>query len=98
MDKRFLGKTEDQIEALAAEVRIVMIALDAIATGAPISNFNDGYKRIGINFSLEACEIATDITGYDPTFCRMLNYKFRMDAAGLMFERACADVGSPLAA
>lgn len=81
----------DKLEALAQEVRTVIIALDAIAAN-PVRDFGDGYKRVGVNFSIEACEYASDITGYDRTFCKMLNHRFRMDAAELMFERALAEV------
>jgi hypothetical protein len=77
---------------LANEVSKVIIALDAIATAAfPVTGFGDGYKQIGVNFELDACEIAAEITGYDRTFCKMLNHKFRTDAANMMFDRALAE-------
>ena len=82
-----------QTQQLDTEVRSVTLALDTIAS-APTGNmtFGDGYKQVGINFSLKACEIAAQVTGYDPTFCKMLNHKFRMDAVEMMFERALAEV------
>lgn len=81
-----------KIEALKAEVKQVIIALDLIATAKhPVAGFGDGYKQVGVNFSLEACEIAAKITGADATFCKMLNHKFRTDAANMMFDRALAE-------
>lgn len=81
------------IEALKNEVKQVILALSAIASSVhPVRHFNDGYKTVGVNFSLEACEIAAKITGADATFCKMLNHKFRTDAANMMFERALAEV------
>jgi hypothetical protein len=78
--------------ALKAEVKLVILALEAIAR-APhaLSGFGDAYKHVGVNFSLEACVIASKITGADAFFCKMLNQKFRTDAAELMFERALAE-------
>lgn len=79
--------------ALTNEVKSVIVTLDVIASAqTPVTGFGDGYKRIGINFSLEACELAAEITGYDRTFCKMLNHKFRTDASNLMFGRAFAEV------
>lgn len=86
--------TEKQnAEVFKVEVRRVIAALDAIAA-APfaVTGFGDGYKQTGINFSLRACEFAAQITGRDLTFCKMLNYKFRTDAANLMFNRAIAEM------
>lgn len=79
------------VETLKAEVRQVVIALELIAKHGAQS-FGDGYKQVGVNFSLKACEIAAKMTGADPTFCNMLNHRFRMDASELMFERALAEV------
>lgn len=78
-------------KALKAEVKQAILALEAIANAShPIRSFGDSYKHIGVNFSLRACEIASEITGADRLFCKMLNHKFRSDAAELMFERARA--------
>ena len=79
-------------EELKREVNAVILTLEAIAK-SKCSGFGDGYKQVGINFSLTACEIAAKITGANATFCKMLNYKFRMAAADLVFERALAAVG-----
>jgi hypothetical protein len=80
-------------ESLKDEVKQAIIALDLIATAKhPVTSFGDGYKQIGINFSLRACEIAAEVTGYDRTFCKMLNHKFRADASNMMFDRAMAEV------
>jgi hypothetical protein len=90
-----MTNTVDDLTTLAQEVRAVIIALDAIAKAPyPLRGFGDGYKQIGINFDLRACEYAADITGYDRTFCKMLNHRFRMDAAELMFEGALAEVAA----
>lgn len=80
-------------EALKNEVKQVIIALEAIAR-APhaVKGFGDGYKQVGMNYSLKACEIAAEITGIDRTFCKMLNHKFRTDAANMMFDRAMEQV------
>ena len=83
-----------EIEALKSEVKQVIIALELIAKHSPKS-FGDGYKQVGVNFSLLACEIASKITGADAMLCKMLNYQFRTDAAELMFERALDAVGFP---
>lgn len=79
------------VETLKAEVEQVVIALELIAKHGA-SGFGDGYKRVGVNFSLPACEIAAEMTGADATFCKMLNYRFRMDACEIMFGRALAEV------
>lgn len=84
-------------EKLKAEVKQVLIALEAIASAPPTTsnyNFGDGYKQVGVNFSLEACEIAAKMTGADATFCKMLNHQFRTDAANLMFERALSELAA----
>lgn len=80
-------------EALKSEVKQVIIALEAIAS-APhaVKGFGDGYKQVGLNYSLESCEIAAEITGIGRTFCKMLNHKFRTDAANMMFKRAMGKV------
>ncbi len=85
------GDTIATLEALKKEVAQVIIALDLIAKH-PVKDFGDGYKQIGINFSLRACEIAAEVTGYNATFCKMLNYSFRTDTSNLMFDRALAEV------
>lgn len=75
------------------EIKQVIATLDAIATAPyPIPDFGDGYKQVGVNFSLKACEIAAKITGADATFCKMLNHQFRTDAANWMFDRALEEV------
>lgn len=84
-------------EALKTEVQQVILALDTIASMPIVSGgygFGDGRKRVGINFSLRACEIAAEITGRDRFFAKMLNHKFRTDAAELMFERARVQVAA----
>lgn len=87
-------ENEKEILALQNEVKQVIIALDLIAKADhPVTSFEDGYKRVGINFSLEACVIASKMTGYDQTFCKMLNHKFRTDACEMMFEQALAEAG-----
>jgi hypothetical protein len=78
--------------ALEIEVRQANAALVAIAEGKIRTGFGDGYKQTGIDFSLNACDVAAQITGCDPTFCRMLNHEFRTKAAELMFDRALASV------
>lgn len=80
-------------EAIKNEVTQVIIALEAIAL-APhaVMGFGDGYKQVGLNYSLNACEIAAEITGIDRTFCKMLNHKFRTDAANMMFKRSMEKV------
>lgn len=81
-----------ETEALKTEVKQAILALQVISqAGYVVSSFGDGYKQIGINFSLLACEIAAKIIGADLFFAKMLNHKFRMDAADLMFERALAE-------
>lgn len=82
-----------KLEVLKNEVKQVIIALEAIASATyPVAGFGDGYKKIGINFSLKACEIAAEITGANPTFCKMLNYEFRSAALDLMCNRAMVEV------
>ena len=82
-----------QIDRLKSEVKQAILALDLIASAShPVMGFGDGYKQIGINFRLEACEMAAEITGRDRTFCKMLNHDFRSAACELMFERALAEV------
>lgn len=84
-------------EVFKAEVKQVIIALELIAKhGAP--DFGDSYKKAGINFSLQACEIAAKMTGADTTFCKMLNHRFRTDAASMMFDRGLAEMVSTRAA
>lgn len=78
-------------ETLKAEVKQAVMALELIARHGALG-FGDGYKKVGVNFGLRACEIAAEITGADPTFCKMLNHRFRMNACELMFERALAGV------
>lgn len=78
-------------ESLKAEVRQAVIALELIAKHGALS-FGDGYRQVGVNFSLRACEMAAAITGADRTFCKMLNHKFRSDACDLMFNRALAEI------
>lgn len=75
---------------LEVEVTKAIAVLDLIAAAPAIRGFGDGYKQVGINFSIEACEIAAEITGHDRTFCKMLNHKFRADAARMMLTRAAA--------
>lgn len=58
----------------------------AVATLVTLSQFNsngfgDGYKQIGTDISIPACECAAEITGFDLTFCKMLNSNFRNCAA-----------------
>lgn len=79
-----MTKTDGQIEVTTA------IATIAAMAGAECAGFGDGYKQIGVNISLPACDAAAEITGVDRTFCRMLNHKFRSDAAAMMFGRARA--------
>lgn len=86
------GVSDASVEALKAEVKHVITALGLIAAHPSVS-FGDAYKQIGINYSLIACEIAAKIVGCDPFFAKMLNHKFRTDAAELMFERSLAEVG-----
>ncbi len=52
----------------------------------------DGYKQVGINFSLEACKVASGITGVDEFFCKMLNHRFRTDTTEVAFEMALRDI------
>lgn len=73
---------------LQKEVTQAIITLGAIASAAGLPGFGDAYKQVGINYSLEACAIVAEITGYDATFCKMMNHKFRTDAAAMMFARA----------
>lgn len=78
---------------LKREIEQVIMTLEVIAQCPyPLRGFGDAYKQIGVNFSLPACEIAAKITGAQPFFCKMLNYKFRNHAAELMFERALAEL------
>jgi hypothetical protein len=64
------------------EVQEVIAALNFIAKhGADLTNFD---------FSLSACETASEITNYDLTFAKCLNGKFRSDAVKVMFEQALA--------
>jgi hypothetical protein len=65
-----------------AEIQKVIAALDFIAKhGADLTKFD---------FSLSACEAASEITNYDLTFAKCLNRKFRTDAVKVMFEQAVA--------
>jgi|688.fasta_scaffold1616746_1 hypothetical protein len=65
-----------------AEIQKVIAALDFIAKhGADLTNYD---------FSLSACEAASEITNYDLTFAKCLNRKFRLDAVKVMFEQAIA--------
>ncbi len=86
------------IETLKAEVKQAVMAIEALAvnhgTNANPIPFMDWHNHVGINFSLEALEIAQKMTGADSFFCKMLNYKFRNDAAELMFEHALIEVGN----
>jgi len=68
--------------ALEAETNQVIIALAAVVAVKTVSGFE------AVNFSLAACEAAAEITGCDPTFCKMLNRQFRNDAVAVMFARA----------
>jgi hypothetical protein len=80
-------------EVLKAETLQAVIALETIATADyPITSFGDAYKQVGLNFSLDACELAALITGRDSFFARMMNYKFRTDAGALMFDRAMSEL------
>lgn len=80
---------------LQTQVTQAISALDLITSSTSnCLSFGDGYKQIGINFSVEVCAIAAEITGYDDTFCKMLNYKFRSAAASLMFERAQTEIAA----
>ncbi len=90
------------IEGLKAEVKQAILALHCLANLTPKGSHNVGFgdwfdgfgdcKKIGINYSLEACKIVAEMTGYDRTLCKMMNYDFRRDACALMFERALAEV------
>ena len=74
---------------LQTKVTQAIAALDLFASSTSNGlSFGDGYKQVGINFSIEVCEIAAAITGYDRTFCKMLNHKFRSDAAQWAMEAA----------
>lgn len=76
-------------ETFTAEVNAAVAAITAMRAGK-LSGFGDGYKQVGINISLPACEAAAEITGADATVCKMLNHRFRTDAAAMMFERKAA--------
>lgn len=78
-----------QTATFKAEVQKAVATIAALSMGAPVG-FGDGYKQLGTNISLAACDAAAEITGVSRTFCRMLNHKFRHDAAALMFARATA--------
>lgn len=67
---------------IEAETIQVLTALAAIASA------NHPLTFIETNYSIEACEAASAISGCDATFCKMLNKKFREDAAWMMMERA----------
>ncbi len=67
---------------IEAEAMQVLIALEAIVSAKNELSF------IEVDYSVEACEAAAQISGCDATFCKMLNRQFREDAAALMMGRA----------
>lgn len=90
------------IKKLKAEVKQALFALHALANLLSKDGKNTGFgdwfdgfgdcKRVGINYSIEACEIVAEMTGYDRTLCKMMNFAFRCAATKWMFERALAEV------
>ena len=75
-----------EYEAFKAEVETAIATLDALRR-FNCEDFGDTYKHIGTDISLLACECASEITGFDVTFCKMMNYKFRNAAALIAMER-----------
>lgn len=82
---------QTKIEALKSETWQAVLALELFAKH-PAADFGTHFGGSGINYSIEACEIAAKMTGADLIFAKMLNRKFREDACNLMFERALSEV------
>lgn len=90
------------VEELKAEAKHAIIALHVLANLTNKDGNNSGFgdwfdgfgdcKRIGINYSIETCEIVAEMTGYDRTLCKMMNYGFRSAVAEWMFGRALAEI------
>lgn len=68
-------------ETFKTEVSAAIAAINAASNGSLRDMPNT-------NYSIAACECASQITGADATLCKMFNRKFRNDAAALMFQKA----------
>jgi adenosine/AMP kinase len=74
---------------IESKVSQAIYTLDAIAA-CKMTSYPD------VDFDINACELAAEITGYNPTDAKMLNKAFRENAAKAAFEMARKMVGSVL--
>lgn len=70
-------------EAFTAEVNAAIAAITAASNGT-LTEMPD------VDYCIEACECAAEITGADVTLCKMFNRQFRNAAAKTMFDRRAA--------